>query len=821
VASDYQKILESNLWEYGHGCRHKELLYRQLYPDKTHFIFELLQNAEDAGATKVRFRLQSDRLEIQHDGRLFDERDVRGICGIGEGTKPGDLTQIGTFGIGFKSVWSYTAGPEIHSGEEHFRIERLVEPIGIEPRGPEDGCTTLFVIPFSGQGNERDRALKEISRRLGSLDPRTLLFLRSIRDVHWAGDSSPSGFLERKEKLLASGARVVRLCDGAHSQGWLVFDRPVPIPERFRRPSRPESIFVEAAFRVSAEHGDGQIASLGAIQDSRLVVFFETQKETHLGFLIQGAYKTTLGRDNVPEDDPWNRQLVQETALLIAQTLPRLRDLGLLTVGVLEAMPIDPSDFPEDGMLRPVFERVRETVREHALLPAQGGGFVAGKHAKLAESADLRALLSPRQLRQLFGAASQSKWLSGDVTGDLRTYLVRQLAVGEVTAYGLARSFDERFIQAQSDEWVAKFYGFLSKRDVWEKGGPLCDKPFIRLEDDRHVAPFQDDGSPNAYLPPDDQTDYPIVKRVIAENKKACQFLTNLGLTEPDIVDEVIKSVLPRYDGTAILSPNQHDADLRKIFSALETDSQTKRKRLLKQLEPTPFARASNAMTGATKFCKPGELYRRTDELELYFAGDTDAWFLDEPAFEKREFEDVWEVLHVERVPRLQEFQPKLSRKQIADLQTRLGYSGRIDAQDRDLHGLRPFLRRIDEADESLRPQMACVLWTFLVRHLESSGSHSLFFGRYSWFYYKARGESFDARLARRLRNAAWLPDHGTFKRPCEVSLDDLPDNFERDSQLAEALHMRAAVSTALAREIGVAPDDIEYLRTYPFGDRR
>ena len=91
---DYDRIRADNIREYGEGTRHLGFLGR-LYTDRTHFIYELLQNAEDAGATKIVFELAKDRLEVRHDGRFFSEKDVRGICGVGEGTKAEDLTQIG------------------------------------------------------------------------------------------------------------------------------------------------------------------------------------------------------------------------------------------------------------------------------------------------------------------------------------------------------------------------------------------------------------------------------------------------------------------------------------------------------------------------------------------------------------------------------------------------------------------------------------------------------------------------------------------------------------------------------------------------------
>lgn len=60
MPTDYDRIREDNIREYGQGTRHLSFLGR-LYTDRTHFVFELLQNAEDAGATRIRFSLFDDR----------------------------------------------------------------------------------------------------------------------------------------------------------------------------------------------------------------------------------------------------------------------------------------------------------------------------------------------------------------------------------------------------------------------------------------------------------------------------------------------------------------------------------------------------------------------------------------------------------------------------------------------------------------------------------------------------------------------------------------------------------------------------------------
>jgi hypothetical protein len=72
----------------------------QLYTDKSHFVYELLQNAEDAGAKNIKFIQYADRLEVFHDGRPFTQANLQSLCDIGKSDNR-DLKQIGEFGVGF------------------------------------------------------------------------------------------------------------------------------------------------------------------------------------------------------------------------------------------------------------------------------------------------------------------------------------------------------------------------------------------------------------------------------------------------------------------------------------------------------------------------------------------------------------------------------------------------------------------------------------------------------------------------------------------------------------------------------------------------
>jgi len=63
----------------------------------------------------------------------------------------------------------------------------------------------------------------------------------------------------------------------------------------------------------------------------------------------------------------------------------------------------------------------------------------------------------------------------------------------------------------------------------------------------------------------------------------------------------------------------------------------------------------------------------------------------------------------------------------------------------------------------------------------------------------------------------AWLPGRdGTYRRPGELSLDDLPPTYARDEGLAQALHMLQPVVAEAARQLGIPPEVLWGLSARP-----
>lgn len=104
----------------------------EMYSESAHFVYELLQNAEDQDANEVCFTLMRDCLIFEHNGTPFTHADVKNIAALGNSGKQEQANKIGRFGIGFKSVYRVTERPEvfttINGDPFSFAIENLIIP---------------------------------------------------------------------------------------------------------------------------------------------------------------------------------------------------------------------------------------------------------------------------------------------------------------------------------------------------------------------------------------------------------------------------------------------------------------------------------------------------------------------------------------------------------------------------------------------------------------------------------------------------------------------------------------------------------------------
>ena len=826
MPSDYDEIRRENIVGYGKHTHHLSFL-GELYTERTHFVFELLQNAEDAEATRVLFKLYEDRLEVTHDGRPFNEKDVRGVCGVGEGTKTrNDLTQIGKFGIGFKSVYAYTTEPEVHSGDESFRIAHYVRPLGVKPRPILKPWTTLFVFKFDVGGVPPELACEEIGDTLCNLDVKTLLFLWKIKEINYeipGLDSSGVYLRATSFKGIARRVKVSRCINGLEDtvENWLIFSRPVAVP------SNSSQAPVEIGFRLALNTKD-KTEDIEVENNTPLVVYFPTEKRTELGFLIQGPYRTTPARDNVPGHDSWNKRLIVETGELVVESLRHSKEMALLAVPLLETLPIEADDFPEDDMFYPVFERVRKAFLDEELIPADDGTFVSARNAKLGRGGSLMKLLDREQLGALFRSESETKWVSPEITQvrtpDLHYYLMHELGIEEVTPDTFAHRLSEPFLAGQSDDWFVRFYGFLTAQEaLWRlprwngyAEGILRKKPIIRLQNGKHVEPFNHDDKPNAYLADGADTvpTLPVVKTELSRHEVVRRFLKDLGIPELDVVEVVIKQVLPKYRNDLInVQPEEYTRDLRQIGKAYETDSREKKDRLQRELHKSRFILADRPNEDKKVFRKPSRVYFTSNELRFYFSGNSSFSCVstDHPYAKMLKDLGVADRIRIECKSR-----PRST--DTISLDYDWGYRRGLQGFDPDI--------KIDGLEEAIGTpsiEKSQIIWNQILRAYYHCIKGTVVVSSRRDFSPDAstyRKETVTSDFGKLLTENAWLPDNsGKMYKPCDLNINDLPKSFIRDDILADRLGMKKEAWENLAKEAGMSGEALNMAKEYDNSD--
>ena len=755
------------------------------YADRTHFIFELLQNAEDAiarrndtceGDRAVSFLLKHDLLQVSHFGDPFNEDDVRGICGIGDSTKDEDYTAIGRFGIGFKSVYSFTDRPEVHSGDENFVIENFVSPTGIEPidRDPDQ---TVFLIPLDRESRVDD--FDKIATSLAELGARSLLFLRHVDEIRWEVDGSDSGHYLREERKEGEFTRRINVIghvtdlvgeESDVNEEWIVFAREV-------QHEGEAAGHVEIAFNVDTDTG-----KIRSLDESKLVVYFPTVVETHMGFLVQGPYRTTPNRDNVPPDDKWNMGLVQETTGLLSEVLVWLRDKNMLDVNVLESLPIRRYF---DRRFEPLFDQTKTSLLNEKLLPRYGQGFVKGNVAALGRSDDMRALFTSSQLSEILGR--QSDWLASGITSDrshdVWSYLTEELGVREIRPEYLLRELTKSFLIDQTDEWIEQLYEFLAdQRALHTQCKSL---PLIRLEDGSHVCP-QTDGHPNAYLPSDIEG-FPVVKLEVCHSSSAVRFLEAMGINRPNVVDHVMTNVLHKYKNTrSSIDNGTYETDVKWIVKAYDgAHDIEQRRRLLDALSTTSWVMAKETVHGTKRRSRPRGVYFPTERLKTLFRSVSGIRFADNEheCLRNEEVQALLSACGTSSNLRSSEFEngDRFSNTEREGMRQRshgdAGCTSDVSVMDWRLDRLETVLESMDELEPKEQIHFAGFLWDAL-RALESR----YFEGEYRWHYYSNRSCPFDSYFVELLNETAWIPTaESELKRPGEVIFDDLhwtPDEF-------------------------------------------
>lgn len=795
VNKKFQTLIKDSI-EYVKAAKRKKInfdtILSDLYNDPSHFIYEILQNAEDAGAKSITFNLLPDLLEIHHDAnKNFIFEDVEGITGIGLSTKADDLNKIGKFGVGFKSVFAITRTPSIESGDYHFNIKDFVIPEPLTSNGIKG---TKINLPFNHPVRGKEEVYSLIENKLQDIGLKTLLFLSNIKEIKWKTLSKKGHYLKSVNSFenVNSTKRVSiisQTVDEEYFEEYLVIQKLITIDSK--------ELIAEIAYKLKSDEDNIEKIVSVPNQESKLVVYFPTEKVTYLNFIIQGPFRTTPNRENIPLDDNQNEVIIEKIADLVAESIPIIKKLNLLSINFLEVLPIDDKNCDEP-IYSTIFNKVKEKLlSEDKLLPTNHGSYSDPNNSILARGKVLTKLLKTKDIKLLF---DKSHWLDTNITADLtrelRDYIINELDVDEVNMENFSKNITEKFMKSKNDDWIIYFYSvlinkntFFRERTQWNSEGVLRYKPIIRLKNNKHSPIFDSAGKIQVYLPTKTKSSYKTVKSSIAKDETALAFLKYLGISKPDVFAEINEFILPKYKGDAIdINDKEYYQDIDKIISALSTKkSSDKKTALIQDLKKLEIINSINPVTGENDLMIPSQVYLNNHDLRLYFEGSDAAYFINKNLYNRfgqKDFEKFALLFGCKDSPKRIQIESKLTWQEKVILHKNRGYARELHTWDYNYDGL-------ENVINDMNIDKSAILYKLLLKSISDYrfNKYDFFNGEYSWSYHRAYIEPFDSNFKKILCKVQWLYDkNGKQVRSNEIAISELADDYLVNEKYSDIL---------------------------------
>lgn len=785
------------------------------YSDQAHFIYELIQNANDAKATTARFVLNKDKLIFAHNGtRRFSVSnpateaedtandalgDINAITSIANSNKR--EASIGKFGVGFKSVFQYTSTPHIYDPNIFLKIDRFIVPKKITEDFPGRKMDeTLFVFPFDHPEREASEAYDDISEKLRSLDY-PLLFLSNLKNI----SLEIPGALGSYDKYIVQNQQ---------------FDETVAELICLTQKDNDE-LRADRLWLFSRKAGHGHTYSVGfflnenenlSAKQHAAFCFFPTKEITGLNFIIHAPFLLTDSREGIRAGVQHNKDMVELLAALAADSLIYLRDIGhangipLINDEIFDIIPYDESAFSDVNdkrriSFKPIFTTIQEKMSSEDLLPTSDG-FVSMQNAFWSFVPQITELFTNEQLASLSGNEN-AKWvfttfgrqdtlrknkaLTDYIDSITHVWIDEDDIIngwrfdGSKTVIGGINSV---FIEAQSIIWLHSFYKWLAETNGRTK--LIKTKPIFLNQDNKAVAALDEDAHVVLFLPTN-TAGYNTVLPELLDNEETAEFLKQLGVERPSLRDEIYNRILPLYkDNSEEIYTETH---FLKFFEYYKECPQKDVDAFIKLIKDCEFISFRSADDNTTYRGKASILYIPNETLKKWFQAKPDTGFIEYEEYlqlvgegNREELNNFLTYLGVKDEPRV--LSRELSVQEAYQLSISWPYSSRENKRkwiEKYIDGSKEIIEQIIQEQDV---DLSVLLWNQLLKYVGYGYSHnslrSIMRGKYEYFYYSSLSKEFDSAEAVRLRTKAWLLNtEGEFLSASEVSLQTLSQQYD------------------------------------------
>ena len=723
------------------------------YSEQAHFIFELLQNADDAGASQARLYLNRDSVSFVHNGTVpfsVSDADLEGkipnghinaITSIGASSKQeGNL--IGKFGIGFKSVFQYTQRPHIEDDNICFQIENYIVPTLAERKtdGRRFCGETLFALPFY-----KDGCSIEIEQKLSKLE-NPLLFLPKLKTVSvFVNDKLFKVFRKdcseqyEANTFCYSSVAIITEQDG---------NRLTKLYHVFDRASSPDkSLKISVAFPC-----DKTGYPIVSDEECKTYCYFPTYEKSGLNFDLNAPFLLTENRENIKREEEWNLKNINDLAELACDALFFLcNEKKVVNDNIFDIVPTDKSLFFSKknepvSLFHPFYTKLADFLKKANVFWADGE-YINSRQTRFAAEKNIEKLFDSGRLSKLFcdEAEENRRWAfstlhlgnNSEENVKIREKLdyieEHNLISSHVSAQRIAENITDTFIESQEIDWLKRLYSFLgSHKNVYNSASSaLRSKPFVLCEDGKARRAFTDnEPEPCIYLSSDDNSSC-ICQELLADDKCRFFFENQIGLKKPGLLSIITKRIDSYRNGYVNISDKETIYSDNNLFvryiaeNPYDTEQRSAFLNMFKELAFIPSATPD----GNICFATPEEAYFDTKTLREYFGTNKEARFLEHAlladGFEPAKRDDAYrfflylgvsfypKIKKTERVP-----SPEIHQKlRLKPKSLRQYDNGNQTIADVEIHGFDHFLSNISK-------ESSAAFFSMLKQNIREHGSY-------------------------------------------------------------------------------------------------
>ena len=803
------------------------------YTDYAHFIYELLQNADDAGATSARFVLHSNQLLFAHNGtHHFTISDVNNEEEDTANNRLGDInaitsihnsnkteSSIGKFGIGFKAVFQYTDSPEIYDETFQFRIERLFVPILLNKDHPERRPNeTLFVFPFNLQGMTAVQAHNDIANKLRQLN-NPILFLSNLKHINYSVGRIEGAY----DKLVSSSEYI----------------NDVKTENITLRKSVGGDINSSKLWVMSREDTEKNTFSVGFYYNEDGVLlpvtqpaycFFPTKELTNLNFIIHAPFILTDSREGIRTGVPHNDEMIKQLSLLAADSLIILRDKGvdsgkrIIDESILKIVPTNKSVFYQHEEVdrisfAPFYDSIRLMFCSEKIIPTKDG-YVSSANAYWAAVTSIANLFSNSQLAMIVNN-NNAEWVFPSISHDdlLRTNPETEKYICGFTKtvinedniikgrgaqpYNKSASYEitdvrgitPSFIEQQPVTWLHLFYKWISETSNRTK--MILTRPIFWNQDKKAVPAYDENNKLILFMPTKHQKGYETINKILISDKDTYKFVKDLGIKEPSLKDEIFNKIIPLYDKNEDLSVEECEEHFTKFFMYYNQCPRNEVEDYMHRLSEVAFLLCKNNVDDEHYRVTGKSAYLPSRDLKAYFEPKPSTLFLDYSKYKKlvkpSESEDLSSFLSELGINETPRIITTIFRSRPKDNYYKLPYPTQCTMfkswSVKEIDGCRECLAIITKRNDR---ELSKNLWNYLAKVMASLyyySSYSFLQSSYSYFYRTDRSNSFESPDKSNLKNSAWLMNSDNkFVTPRSITREELVYNYDMSLEGVERL---------------------------------